>query len=96
MNCIGSSFCIASMLFVELFSSHDPEVLVEQCPVGRLTKSLHCGRRTLVVHHKDRPLLLRPAAGDEPVILRIVHQRRNMPALVYFEDNWWLRMLPRP
>ena len=26
------------------------------------------------------------AAGDEPVILRIVHQRRNMPALVYFED----------
>ena len=26
------------------------------------------------------------AAGDEPVIVRIVHQRRNMPALVYFED----------
>ena len=26
------------------------------------------------------------AADDEPVILRIVHQRRNMPALVYFED----------
>ena len=26
------------------------------------------------------------AAGDEPVIARIVHQRRNMPALVYFED----------
>lgn len=26
------------------------------------------------------------AAGDEPVILRIVHQRRNMSALVYFED----------
>lgn len=26
------------------------------------------------------------AAGDEPVILRIVHQRRNMPALRYFED----------
>ena len=26
------------------------------------------------------------AAEDEPVILRIVHQRRNMPALVYFED----------
>jgi toxin ParE1/3/4 len=26
------------------------------------------------------------AAGDEPVVLRIVHQRRNMPALVYFED----------
>ena len=26
------------------------------------------------------------AAGDEAVILRIVHQRRNMQALVYFED----------
>ena len=26
------------------------------------------------------------AACDEPVILRIVHQRRNLPALVYFED----------
>ena len=26
------------------------------------------------------------AAGNEPVILRIVHQRRNMPALTYYED----------
>ena len=26
------------------------------------------------------------AAGGEPVILRIVHQRRHMPALVYYED----------
>ena len=26
------------------------------------------------------------AAGGSPVILRIVHQRRNLPALVYFED----------
>ena len=26
------------------------------------------------------------AAGGAPVILRIVHQRRHMPALVYFED----------
>jgi len=26
------------------------------------------------------------AAGGEPVILRIVRQRRNMPALKYFED----------
>ena len=26
------------------------------------------------------------AADDAPVILRIVHQRRNLPALVYFED----------
>lgn len=26
------------------------------------------------------------AADDAPVVLRIVHQRRNLPALVYFED----------
>ena len=26
------------------------------------------------------------ALGNDPVILRIVHQRRNLPALVYFED----------
>ena len=26
------------------------------------------------------------AAANEPVILRIVHQRRNLPALSYFED----------
>lgn len=26
------------------------------------------------------------AAGDVPVIVRIVHQRRNLPALVYFEE----------
>ena len=26
------------------------------------------------------------AAGGEPVILRIVHQRRNLPALIYYED----------
>lgn len=25
-------------------------------------------------------------AGNDPVILRIVHQRRHLPALVYFED----------
>lgn len=26
------------------------------------------------------------ANNDEPVILRIIHQRRNMPALVYYEE----------
>ena len=25
-------------------------------------------------------------AGNDPMILRIVHQRRNLPALVYFEN----------
>ena len=29
------------------------------------------------------------AAGGEPVILRIAHQRRNFPALVYYEDIGW-------
>ena len=32
---------------------------------------------------RDRSLFA--AADNEPVILRIVHQRRNMPALIYFE-----------
>ncbi len=26
------------------------------------------------------------AANNAPVILRVVHQRRNLPALAYFED----------
>ena len=26
------------------------------------------------------------AAGDEPVIIRIIHERRNLPALAYYED----------
>jgi len=26
------------------------------------------------------------SAGDAPVIVRIVHQRRNLPALAYFDD----------
>ena len=26
------------------------------------------------------------AAGGAPVILRIIHQRRHMPALIYYED----------
>lgn len=26
------------------------------------------------------------AADDEPVIIRIVHQRRNLPALTYYEN----------
>ena len=26
------------------------------------------------------------AAGDEPVIIRIIHQRRNLQALIYYED----------
>ena len=26
------------------------------------------------------------AANGDPIILRIVHQRRNLPALVYYED----------
>lgn len=26
------------------------------------------------------------SASDQPVVLRIVHQRRNLPALLYYED----------
>ena len=37
-------------------------------------------RRHIVFHARI------DAAGGDPVILRIVHQRRNLPALVYFEE----------
>ena len=42
-------------------------------------RSLNYGRHVIFFARVD-------AAGGEPVILRIVHQRRNMPALVYYED----------
>ena len=42
---------------------------------------------TLLIDAEDHALHARiAAADDDPVILRIVHQRRNMPALVYLED----------
>ena len=42
-------------------------------------RSLSYGRHVIFFARID-------AAGGEPVILRIVHQRRNLPALVYYED----------
>ena len=42
-------------------------------------RSVNCGRHVIFFARIA-------AAGDAPVILRIVHQRRHMPALVYFED----------
>ena len=42
-------------------------------------RSLSYGRHVIFFARID-------AAAGEPVIVRIVHQRRNMPALVYFED----------
>ena len=42
-------------------------------------RSVNCGRHVIFFARIV-------AAGDAPVILRIVHQRRHMPALVYFED----------
>ena len=42
-------------------------------------RSVSCGRHVIFFARIA-------AAGGEPVSVRIVHQRRNMPALVYFED----------
>ena len=42
-------------------------------------RSLSYGRHVIFFARID-------AAGGEPVIVRIVHQRRNLPALVYFDD----------
>ena len=42
-------------------------------------RSVNCGRHVIFFARVA-------TAGNSPVILRIVHQRRHMPALVYFED----------
>ncbi|MDE0059118.1 MAG: type II toxin-antitoxin system RelE/ParE family toxin [Defluviicoccus sp.] len=42
-------------------------------------RSVNCGRHVIFFARIA-------AAGGEPVVLRIVHQRRNLPALAYFED----------
>ena len=42
-------------------------------------RSVNCRRHVIFFKQLD-------AADGAPVILRIVHQRRNMPALVYYED----------
>jgi toxin ParE1/3/4 len=42
-------------------------------------RSVNCQRHVIFYKRLD-------AADGAAVILRIVHQRRNMPALVYYED----------
>ena len=42
-------------------------------------RSLNCEQHVIFYQRLD-------AAGGEPVILRVVHLRRHMPALVYYED----------
>ena len=42
-------------------------------------RSVNCKRHVIFFKQLD-------VADGAPVILRIVHQRRNMPALVYYED----------
>ena len=56
-------------------------------PDGGRDRSLFAAGLCSVNYRRHAVFYVRiAAAGDEPVILRIVHQRRNMPALVYFED----------
>ena len=42
-------------------------------------RSVNCQRHVIFFKQLD-------AADGAPVILRIVHQRRNTPALIYYED----------
>ena len=56
-------------------------------PDGGRDRSLFAAGLRSVNHNRHVIFYARiAAAADEPVILRIVHQRRNLPALVYFED----------
>ncbi len=42
-------------------------------------RSINCERHVIFYRRLD-------ATGGKPVVLRIVHQSRNLPALVYYED----------
>ena len=56
-------------------------------PDGGRDRSLFAAGLRSVGYEKHVIFFARVAAADDaPVILRIVHQRRHMPALVYFED----------
>ena len=56
-------------------------------PEGGRDRSLFAPRLRSLNYKRHIIFFARIAAADnEPVILRIVHQRRNMPALVYFDD----------
>ena len=56
-------------------------------PDGGRDRSLFApGLRSLTCRRHLVFLARVAAAGDAPVILRIVHQRRHLPALTYFEE----------
>ena len=56
-------------------------------PDGGRDRSLFATGLRSVNYEKHVIFFARVAAADDaPVILRIVHQRRHMPALAYFED----------
>ena len=56
-------------------------------PDGGRDRSLFAAGLRSVGYEKHVIFFARVAAADDaPVTLRIVHQRRHMPALVYFED----------
>lgn len=56
-------------------------------PEGGRDRSLFApGLRSLTYKRHVNFFARMAVADDEPVILRIVHERRNMPALVYSQD----------
>ena len=56
-------------------------------PDGGRDRSLFAAGLRSVNHGRHVIFFARVAtAGNAPVILRIVHQRRHLPALVYYED----------
>ncbi|KIC38843.1 plasmid stabilization protein ParE [Ruegeria sp. ANG-R] len=62
------------------------ERISEDPGIGRDRRLFVAGMRS--VNYEKHTIFFKPldAAGGAAVILRIVHQRRNMPALVYYED----------
>ena len=69
----------------DLLSGFEPVGTGGRAPDADLKSYLRGCERARIVEVLERNDWV-AAAGDESVIVRIVHQRRNMPALVYFED----------
>ena len=56
-------------------------------PDGGRDRSLFAPRLRSRTYRRHLVFFARIASADDaPVILRIVHQRRNLPALAYFEE----------
>ena len=62
------------------------ETITEYPEKGRDRSLFYPGMRS--VNYEKHVVFYLPiqANGGRPVILRILHQKRNMPALVYYED----------